>query len=52
MMDHPLMMPAGRIWESGIPGRNLTPAVQRVALLYQWFRTIPVIESEGHIVCR
>lgn len=31
---------------------RLPPAVQRATLLYQWFRTTPVVDSGKIIVCR
>jgi hypothetical protein len=31
---------------------QLPPTVQRANLLYQWFRTTPVVESGKMIICR
>lgn len=31
---------------------QVPPSVQRANLLYQWFRTNPVVESGKMIVCR
>ena len=50
MMDRSLM-PALNI-ECNIAEKNLPVPVQRVKLLYQWFRTTPVVESGNLMVCR
>jgi len=38
-------------YESAI-NLHLPPSVQRATLLYQWFRTMPVVESGKIIICR